>query len=343
VNPLQALEAVPGVGHTPSATLQALNEALAAAWAEPAPPHHAAAPVADAPLALPNVGDPQTSSPGALAPLATTPSTLLHSAGGTRAAAWLPPPATPGAEPTGAPGTQATASLAWAPLAGPAGAQPHTARQDSASLPGHLRALHASGLPPAEPEPAHGDDEGRGTPEHPDLALATEADAPTPANPWAGATTGLDDSEAQAQAWCTRLQAAAQQAALDELARGRAVLLVGAGQAWCLRRQRVARFTSQASGPAPRAWQGWRLFRQGQAGTRGAWRARQPEGGCHLHLGHPLPTLHTLAGGRHWRVAEAHRLLHALGSQWSLLLLALPESCAGQGGPQPDGPTHGLD
>ncbi|MFN7725958.1 MAG: hypothetical protein ACK5QH_12900 [Rubrivivax sp.] len=327
MNPLAALEATPGMGHAPSATLQALNDALAAAWAEPAQAPAAHLPVADAPVALPNVGDTQASSPGALAPLATAPSTLLHSAGAVHAAA--PPP---GSEGPAALGTQDTAGLAWAPLAIHGAGPARSDSPDAPSLPGHHRALQLGGQPPTDPtahpaaspgwaplrrEPDAVDSgaEGDAQPQGQEHGTDTPDGAPVPAWP--------ADSATQAQAWCARLQAAAQQAALDELARGRAVLLVGAGQAWCLQRQRVASFSSRASGPPPRAWQAWRLFRQGQAGPRSAWQARQPDGGCQLHLGRHLPTL---AGGRHWAVAEAHRLQQALGNQWSLLLLALPES-----------------
>lgn len=135
--------------------------------------------------------------------------------------------------------------------------------------------------------------------------------------------------------WPGCLQRAGQHAALRELALGRRVLIVvpqraaSAGsvpaQAWLLSSRRVVPFAARwwpgAALVADAGWLPWRVFRDGAPMLENGLRSRSSATACRLRLGGQAPRLADVdVAGLH--IADRLRFAHALGAQWSLLVLA---------------------
>jgi len=154
-----------------------------------------------------------------------------------------------------------------------------------------------------------------------------------------GADTSADEAPADPEALrlCAALAAAGRNDALAELDRGRRLLLVlpTAGAApvpavvWLLSARRAQRHGARwwPGLAGTEGWLPWRVFRDGdpQLGRGLVSRAAGPA--CRVRLGPQPPRLQD-AGAASLEIAERIRFAQALGGQWSLLLLAAPAGWA---------------
>ncbi len=333
-----AVEAVSAT-HGPTATLQALAEAVGALGAAPAAaagPNEATAQAPTGPAGHAALAAQAQQGRQTLGQLAAEQSALRGSS--SEAAA------VPRAGIEAGLGAAGTALLRGAAVPDNVAVQ-HPA--DTLVLPTQVSALFLPPMLPAQVRPpavegqvrrSHDDllpwhddsSERESEPTIPDTDTGADADPPA-ATP-----------DAQALALRELLQRADQTAALAELARGRRLLLVlpqsgappVAAVAWLLSATRAQRHGARwwpglrlaAGGPAPGEaadWLPWRMFRDGdpQLGRGLVSRAAGPA--CRVRLGAQPPQLHDAAAAS-LVLPDRIRFAQALGGQWSLLLLAAP-------------------
>ena len=331
MNPFGAVEPISAV-RGPLATLQALAEAVAAA--QPQPGDAAASLTTDnaGPLlggaALSLQAENSVPMPGplpasvaatnalhgrmTLGQLAAEPAALrVASEAAAGEAARLAPHAAPLLDAANAqrPLDVLAVPVLLTPLQTPAGApaRPRQAPEAQRRPP----ILRLDPLPP-EPEPL-------GEPP------ATEPEEPAPS------------SDAQAGALRALLQRAGQADALRELALGRRVLVVltqaGAGHgpvaasAVLLTAEAAQRFGARwwpgAANVSDIGWLRWRVFRDGDPLLDRGLRSRTSATACRVRLG-AQPQRLTDAASASLEIAERIRFTHALGPQWSLLMVAAP-------------------
>lgn len=329
MNPVEALEAV-GAARAPSATLQALAEAVAAAAPQgPGLAEESSAPGGETPLQAAARSDEAMLPP--LPPVTATSAAPGQLTLGQLATEQTALRATPEA----AAGDSARQALAQEPRTDAGGpprltellavpvllnplqppAPPRT-RPDASEPPPRRIVEHAAAedhaAAPPVPEPGpEPDDDG-------------EDPADTAATPEAAALRALLEREGQAEA-------------VAELARGRRVLLVlpeaapGRGvvvaQAWLLGAGRAWRFGARwwpgaAEAAAPR-WLHWRLFRDGDPLLARGLASRAGGPPCRVRLG-AQPQALADADSAALALADRIRFAQSLGGQWSVLLIAAP-------------------
>jgi hypothetical protein len=163
--------------------------------------------------------------------------------------------------------------------------------------------------------------------------------------------------------WLQTLRKAGQQEALRDLALGRKVLLVlpaqnpGAARSVLLGPNQLIEGPAQwwpgthheahletrpedgawsvSEGAAPSAWPRFRLFRDGDLLLRGGLRTRAGALGCRLLLGSAADRLNAMGALQNHREArlalpDRARLAQALASQWTLLMLVVPNEVSSE-------------
>jgi len=207
------------------------------------------------------------------------------------------------------------------------GAQETERPVEALAVPVLLTALHSPVLMPVHspkaPQPA--------PPQHDKHDAAADDDAAPGAETAAAAAADDEADDTEAAALRQQLQRSGQADALAELARGRCVLVVqpqaqkNAAQALLLSARGLQRFGARwwPGAAAGDGWQQWRVFRDGDPLFTRGLRSRSAGSGCLLLLGTRAPRVAEI-GGAVLEVADRIRFGHALGGQWSLVLLAMP-------------------